>query len=325
LGVYLATINIFKEIGHEIQEIYIQCMEIQKSFGPLLKVATFMNLPTDLKTRKRINRMRRAVGKEKREAARKSAVEKSDAGSVFAVDSVDIFVENLSFQFPGVSKPVVSNVTATFSQGKLHAFIGEAFGGKTTLLRLIGQVILPQEGMGSVFVPPHLRILHVGQESLLVNGSFLTNILMNQNLAKVGGMSRVKFICEQLGSNKELLTHLDDTDKEMQWAKKLSHTGFARLRLTRALVMNPEVTIMHRPFVNFDEAEGQRMVEMLRQSVDEKGVHLPAADKEFRRPRTVFFTSGTIGGCRAADNVYRVTAGTLEVANADCFESTDLG
>merc|ERR1719453_2421617 len=101
LGAFLATINIFKEVGVELAEVYKEFMEIQKSVGPLRKVSHFMNLQTDLETRMTINRMRRQQGNEKRLAARDkhinqpkiaaAQVMKTDAGHhVFAVDLVNI-------------------------------------------------------------------------------------------------------------------------------------------------------------------------------------------------------------------------------------------
>merc|ERR1719217_1291425 len=70
LGAFLATINVFKEIGVELAEIYKEFMEIQKSIGPLRKVCHFMNLETDLNQRMTINRERRTAGNEKRRRAR---------------------------------------------------------------------------------------------------------------------------------------------------------------------------------------------------------------------------------------------------------------
>merc|ERR1719199_1084531 len=73
LGAFLATINIFKEVGAELSEIYFELMEIQKSVGPLRKIAYFMNLETDLVPRMKINRCRRETGNQKRQEARKQS------------------------------------------------------------------------------------------------------------------------------------------------------------------------------------------------------------------------------------------------------------
>jgi hypothetical protein len=58
LGAFLASINVFKEVGTEIEEIYLECMEVQLSFGPLTKITHYMNLETNLVRRMAIVRHR---------------------------------------------------------------------------------------------------------------------------------------------------------------------------------------------------------------------------------------------------------------------------
>jgi len=324
LGVFLATINIFKEIGAEIQEIYIETMEIQSSFGPLVKICTFMNMPLDLGDRKRINRKRRAQGREARAAAREKH---SGKGVDFAVDLVEIYVKDLSFSFCSegqVPTPVMHNVSASFAQGQMHAFVGEPHGGKSTFLKLIGQVFLPHEGSGTVFIPPHLRILHVSQPTVVVHGSFLENIILNQKLELIGGVGRVKEICEFLNFEAEVLRHLNDHEDATVWVQRLSNTAFSRLALARAFVMNPEVLVIHKPTAAFNDHEVTSISKLLRDHVDSKGLDLPTAGIRFRRPRTVFFTSATRMGVRMADTVNRVCKGQLKAIDRNNVTMQDL-
>ena len=44
------------------------------------------------------------------------------------------------------SKPILSDVSATFEAGKMYAILGPSGSGKTTLLSLIGGLDLPQKG-----------------------------------------------------------------------------------------------------------------------------------------------------------------------------------
>eukprot|EP00929_Paragymnodinium_shiwhaense_P104597 TRINITY_DN6916_c0_g1_i2.p1 TRINITY_DN6916_c0_g1~~TRINITY_DN6916_c0_g1_i2.p1 ORF type:complete len:907 (-),score=214.76 TRINITY_DN6916_c0_g1_i2:75-2795(-) len=360
LGIFLATINIFKEIGAEIQEIYLECMEIQKSFGPLVKIATYMNLPTDLKTRKEVNRKRRTMGETLRQEMRDTlSGKKGENGSAagppgaFAADLVNIEVENLSYRYPNSDKEVLRAISLTIVQGRMHCIVGPANAGKATLLKLIGQVLLPQQGSGSIFVPPHLRILHASQDIVILEGSFLWNTVLNQasnkeGLDKVGGLDRVLSILDRLkmgGDMKERLkrdveqwkktgniihpsddgTHLHHHPpaEETSWHSRLSHTGLARMALLRAMVMNPEVLIMHKPFVNFNDSEVVDFSKMLKQHVEEKGLYMPPELRRFRRPRTVLFSTGTRLGMQAASDIFRVHDGTLEVIDANQVKDSD--
>lgn len=318
LGAFLATINVFKELGREIQEIYIECMEVQKSFGPLKIISIYMNFPTDLKERMRINRMRRAVGGEMWAQARKDLGQSVD----FAVDTVNFDINNLSFNYPGDS-PTLKNVNITFEQGKAYAFMGPPHGGKATFLKLLGQSLLPGEDGGSIFAPPHLRILHISQ-NMIMPGSFLRNIVLNNNLEAVGGKERVKRICEQLSFDKFILDLLDtETDdhhhshESQEWTVRLSHTAYPRISLARAFVMNPEVLVIHKPLVAFNEEEQRQIMSLLVKHAEQRGLELPELQRRFRRPRTVFFSASSKN---YLDNVHKI----YTVANAKVLEAVSL-
>jgi ATPase subunit of ABC transporter with duplicated ATPase domains len=331
LGTFLATIHVFKDVGAEMQLIYGECLNIQRTFGPLRKICHFMNLETDLPQRLVINRMRRQEGEAARQSMRAAnSLQNSASAELFAVDQVEIQLRNLSFQYTTMAPPVLMGVNLTFEQGKLYAFVGPPHEGKATLLRLLGQVLLPQEGGGTIFVPPHLRILHVSQQSTILATSLLKNITLDQDLKKVGGPERLMRICKILGFSPALMQTLNEDlgvtesgfevtteaaegavakSEKPPWTASLSDTDHARMTLARVFIMNPECLVFHKPVLMFNEQEAERMLRNVRAHVEEKGICLAdPRGQRFRRPRTVFFTSSTLAGVTAADRVYRVCA-----------------
>merc|ERR1719262_1952503 len=148
--------------------------------------------------------MRQEQGNEKRLEARKTTVG-SDVGSnggpqilktdqgeeVFAVDMVNIEIHNLNYFFD--DRPILTNVNVTFPQGKMYAFVGPPHQGKSTLLRIMGQVLLPDEGSSSmIFFPPHLRVLHLSQETFFLSHTLLKNIVFHTDMKKIGGLERIR-------------------------------------------------------------------------------------------------------------------------------------
>jgi len=329
LGTFLATINVFKEVGHEIEEIYHECVEIQRSIGPLLKITDYMNAGTDLNLRMRINRFRRALGKELRQLARAKSqsevsslgdglmkmgsfcsVQKSDDAGKFPADDVPIQIKDLMFQFSG--KDVFrSPVSMEFTQGKMYALVGPSRQGKGTLLKLIGQVLLPTSDkcLGSIFVPSHLRILHVSNEVAILRKNLLENILMGQSLTRAGGMERIIQICQRLKFSEDMMNLLvrSEEDEDFGWMTSLSHTDCSRLSLARVFVMNSEVVVLHKPTINFNQQEADDIVELFREHVNERGLELPAEMRKFRRPRTLFYTTAVNRGLEIADAVIKVS------------------
>mmetsp|Transcript_77863 Transcript_77863/g.166990 ORF Transcript_77863/g.166990 Transcript_77863/m.166990 type:complete len:860 (-) Transcript_77863:76-2655(-) len=327
LGTFLATINVFKEIGCEIEEVYAVCMEIQLSFGPLQKITHLLNLETDLLELMAINRKRRKEGHEKRHEMRDALSKTQFDPGAFAVDSVPIRISNLTFSYQSShaaqrgmphAEPLLKAVNASFEQGKLYAFVGPPHEGKGTILKLLGQAINPAEGEGDIFVPPHLRILHVTRDASIMqhtHKTFLENVLLGGDIVKMGGMERLRRICKRVGFSKEIIGHLGGDfnsappapETAREWASKFSQTDFARLNLVRVFAMNPEVLAIHKPAVYFDDRERIQITGLLREHVDQRGIELPSKDRAFRRPRTVFFTSSTAAGVKEADMVYKVS------------------
>lgn len=318
LGTLLATINVFKEVGAEIQEIYCECLEIQRAFGPLKKICHFMNLETDLPQHMIINRMRRKRGEERRQQVRhRQSTNGQDHTTRFAADDVEIEVTNLSFQYNPKYPPIMSNVSLRFPQGNMYSFVGPPHEGKATLLRLFGHVLLPQDG--EIFVPPHLRILHVShQNAVLLTSSLLENIVMHTDHKAVGGKERVMKICRALGFSPYLMQELeDDQDEEcaemhgeqiLKWTAHISDSDYSRLTLARALVKNPECLVIHKPAASFNDSEARRVLKLIRAHVDERGLELSLRGRANRRPRTVFLSSSTLTGVKESDQVYRICA-----------------
>lgn len=88
---------------------------------------------------------------------------------------------------------------------------------------------------------------------------------------------------------------------------KLRSSQKANIHLARALIMNPEVMVMHRPFMHFPAAgdEGGKTAERIRdvflEHRDNRGFQMDISDKHLRRPRTMFFTPDSSEEAAIAD------------------------
>lgn len=321
LGAFIATINIFKEIGLELCEVYAELMEVQRSFGPLEKICCYMNKETDLFDRMRMLEQRQELGHRLRQEARQcvqdgvASPSRTTSGlsrglsrhsisamshPAFVVDTLDIFIESLSFSYG--NNVVLQNLSMEFPQGRMYAFLGPSHQGKATLMKLLAGVHLPRDGGGVVFFPPHLRVLHISLSECLINDTLVENVLLYAS----DSMDRVHSICKRVGFKPAILRHLGLGDLRANWVAKFSHTDYVRLNLARALVVNPEVLVIHKPECVFSAGEVSGIMKLLRAHVDERGLELPEEGRPYRRPRTVFFTTTTAEGVNMADHVYKV-------------------
>lgn len=317
LGTFIATINVFKECGRELSEVYAEMSEVMKATGPLRKVVYFMNLETDNEDRMLVTRRRMKLGQAMREEKRKSLLPGKSASNqvAFAVDAVDIEVSDLTFSY-GKHEPVFRNTNGKFGQGKLFAIVGPPHSGKGTMLKLLGEVLLTKQDCGQIFVPPHLQILHVSRDTVLLeSASFFTNLVFQMDPTAYGGTARVRSICLSLGFSEFLVERLSDEQvqdgegrRTEDWFNSLSLTELARLQLARAFIMNPEFMVYHNPTLHFNESETKKVVRLMKEHVEQRGLAVEDEHKALRRPRTVIFTSSTAHGLSEVDEIWEVSA-----------------
>merc|ERR1712178_178358 len=89
---------------------------------------------------------------------------------------------------------------------------GRPGSGKATLLMLLGQVSIPDDG--SIFIPPHLRVLHVAAEPSILEDPIADNIFFGVRSRKDGRfakdlkpevLERGWRICERLNFSERLM------------------------------------------------------------------------------------------------------------------------
>jgi len=201
-------------------------------------------------------------------------------------------------------------------QGSMVLLVGPRAQGKSTLLRLLSGNILPDvRGAGrdsGFFVPAHLRVLFASpDEHIFFNASLYQNLVMGvRNEDADADPGRVRRLCEKLGLREEVLRYLE-TEEALPWARVLSSTQRALLVLARALVANPEVLCVLRPTNMFNEAMSEKVLEVLREFVDQKGVEQEPQQRRQRRPRTCIFTSSRTSSAQQADFVIYVDSGSI--------------
>jgi len=276
-----------------------------------------MNKPTDVAQRMVFNRKRRAKTGELREQLRQAG------GTGNLVDQLNIIVENFKFA------PCITCLTNSvlIQQGKLVCFVGPHSQGKSFLLNYISNSILPEEDHeGLLFIPSHLRVLHISANPLFYAGTLRENLVVGVAAGDEDGRpERVLEICAMLGI-KDSLVSLMDTE-EHNWRTKLSAAECQLLNLARALVANAEMLCIHKPTAVFNNASAQTVMQALRHYVEERGVCQNSSIIHLRRPRTCVFTAVRRAAVDFADDIIYVdqTGGARKIQQEELANlETDL-
>jgi energy-coupling factor transporter ATP-binding protein EcfA2 len=333
LGSFLASIAIYTQLSSVYTQMYKSFIRMSASFGALRNVTECFNMPLDMHQRKAINRSRRKRFAEARESIVKTA-------GCRRSDLVKISIKNLSWSHGHLQ--IFDNVSLEIPQGKIIGICGAHHSGKTTLMKLLGGNLLAKDA-DQVFIPSHLRALHVSDAALLglspwrdltfgfpdahparVKSMLLsfkmyqTLAIVTEDLRELGLLSKMDVDdVQDLGENflpgyedhgvEHIAPDFPEGGKE-NWHDALSGSEKLKFSLVRALIMNPEVLLLRRPFSPFTKEMKDTVLSLFKEHVTNCGIGLPTATLQFRRPRTLFFSSAS-----AFDEEFKCTDFILEV------------
>ncbi|WP_443484665.1 ATP-binding cassette domain-containing protein [Limosilactobacillus reuteri] len=171
----------------------------------------------------------------------------------------NIRFKDLSFNFD--QQPILKNITAEFTAGKIHLLTGGSGSGKSTILKLIAG-LLPKYGgeivAGAVDVPTDAQIGMVFQDPLMqfaldTPRHELEFTLENCQVPTDKIPERVKEAL-QFGKVDDLANRLITT---------LSGGQQQRVALAAATAMQPNVLLLDEPFANIDEENRQLILKQL--------------------------------------------------------------
>lgn len=145
-------------------------------------------------------------------------------------------------------KVVGDGATAIFEQGNMIAIIGEASQGKVGLLRSLAnsESIRRDRSDSFIFVPPHLRVVEVGQDPIVLGPkeTLADNLLygLRGDYDRARELQRALRIMKRLGLSQRLLDNASTDYFLGEHGNLLSRTDRVLIHLGRALIMNPEVS-----------------------------------------------------------------------------------
>jgi len=297
LGSFLVNVKMFTTVGAKWGQIYMIMSQVQSCIPNLERITVLMNYRLDVPSRMQLSNFRRMTTQKMRFELRKKA-------NVYQLP-----VDMLPVRIP-VGNAHGGDVI-DLVQGKLVYIVGPHGEGKSMLLRLISMVAFPADidRDPPVFVPSHLRALHVPSEPLFFQGTLLDNLTLGIAPGDPdGNIDRILEICKRLGLPSSVLD-LVTKEQVFIWSHALSQTQRQLLSLGRALIANPEFLCISKAMQLFDSFTTGKVLELLKDFVVSKGIEEDPERWHLRRPRTCIITANQRLSGKFADQVLHCSIG----------------
>lgn len=196
----------------------------------------------------------------------------------------DLIVENLKFSYPTGFK--LSDISFAVEEGSCFQIMGDATGGKTTLLKLCVGLLLPEEGyinlLGQEIIGQDIRVAKIREKVGFVfeNPTPINNITVFENIAlplQYHTKISKKEIKEKVG---EILERLNISCYADQRPVKLSIRERIKLDIARSLILEPKVLFLDDVFLNLSLSDYSNFLALLLDIKREKGTTLILASNE---------------------------------------------
>lgn len=192
-------------------------------------------------------------------------------------------------------RPVLADVNLAVREGEVVGLLGPSGVGKSTLLRMIAGLEIPDSGRVRV---RSTRIGYVFQESrLLPWDTVLHNVALP--LLALGLGRREAMECAG-----DYLSHMELAEFGRCYPRELSGGMRQRVALARAFAVSPDVLLLDEPFTGLDNRLKESMGRFLESALEAKNiavVHVTHDPSELRRrsTRVVELDRGECGACLA--------------------------
>lgn len=180
-----------------------------------------------------------------------------------------IIIDNLSYSYEATGTPIFDHLSLSIKAGECLIIRGDSGTGKSTLLKLLAQLLQPHSG--SITYQDHLNQSHtlaagsyawVSQKPWFIHGTVADNLLQVSPEAKPDELEATLRLCG--------LAHIDLNTALDEQGTGLSGGEGRRLGIARALLSKAPLWFMDEPTAELDEESEKEIVALIDQC---KGRH----------------------------------------------------
>lgn len=205
------------------------------------------------------------------------SVERENPGNSASLSNPSISIHNLSFQYPN-SLEILHNINLSLRCGEIIVIEGESGGGKTTLIRLLlnllrptrGRVVIEDKYQGQL---GELRrhIAYVPQGNSLLNLSVEDNLLLGTSNNPVSQRKMTQYL-QEFNLSSVIQSMSGGLQTVIKEDVQVSEGEAQRLAIIRALMRDVPFLVLDEPFSALDEENILQVVDILNREKQYRGI-----------------------------------------------------
>jgi len=156
----------------------------------------------------------------------------------------------------------VDRLSLAISQGCIYGLLGTNGAGKTTVLRMMVGILIPDQGEVCIFGEPferrHLKMIgYLPEERGLYRKAKIGELLLFlgelKGLGRSTAQHRITELAERLGIDAALTRRIEELSKGME----------QKIQLLTAMIHDPQLLILDEPFAGLDPLNSALLMELL--------------------------------------------------------------
>jgi ATP-binding cassette, subfamily B, bacterial len=216
--------------------------------------------------------------------------------------------ENVRFNYPGSSRPLLDNINLTIRSGETIALVGENGAGKTTLIKLLCRLYDPTRGKITVdgidftqldTTTLRQQISVVFQDYMHYNLTAAENIGLG-DLDQLTNTKAIESAAQKTGAEKAIarLPHGYDTilGREYEEGEELSIGEWQKVAIARAFLRQGQIVVLDEPTSALDARAEYEVFEQFR---------------KLAQGRTAILISHRLSTVKLADRIYMLKDGKI--------------
>ena len=180
-----------------------------------------------------------------------------------------VTINNISKAFSNTK--ILENVSLTVKTGEIVTIIGRSGIGKTTLLKLIAGLLVPDTGQVLIDNESPTSVL----KSNKIGFVFQRQLLFDWMNLEENIMLPIKIMKGKITSYEDLSVQLNLfrlTEHRNKYPNQVSGGIYQRATVARALIYNPKILLLDEPFNSLDDFTKDQLLRELREIWKSKGI-----------------------------------------------------